>query len=101
MATRNLSSWILTISVLLVTACQNQNLPVKISLQGEAQGTYYAISYYDVDNRNFQTQIDSLLHAFDLSVSLWVPESIISKVNRGDTTVDLDDIFRYNFLLSK
>ena len=101
MTTKKTGFLILTITLLLVTACQHQNLPVKISLEGEAQGTYYAVSYYDVDNRNFQAQIDSLLHAFDLSVSLWVPGSIISRVNSGDTTVELDDIFRYNFLLSK
>jgi FAD:protein FMN transferase len=72
----------------------------KISFAGEAQGTYYAITYYDAENRNLQSEADSLLAAFDQSVSLWVAQSIISRVNQGDTTVALDDIFRYNFELS-
>lgn len=73
----------------------------KISLAGEAQGTYYAITYFDKNGRNYQPQIDSLLRAFDLSVSLWVDESVISRINRGDTTVVPDEVFIYNFNLSK
>lgn len=89
------------LTIILMSACHVENAAVKISFAGEAQGTYYAITYYDQENRNFQGQIDSLLKAFDLSVSLWVEESIISKVNKGDSSVVLDDIFKYNFYLSK
>jgi len=73
--------------------------PVKF--QGEIQGTYYAITYFDTENRDFQAEIDSILHDFDLSVSLWVPNSIISKVNNNDTSVVLDQYFIDNFNLSQ
>lgn len=90
---------LLTVLILILSGCNNQYK--KVSLAGEAQGTYYAITYFDKQGRNFQPQIDSLLRAFDLSVSLWVDESIISRINRDDTTVVPDDVFIFNFNLSK
>ncbi len=83
-----------------IFGCDTAKQEHKFSFAGEAQGTYYAITYYDNQNRNLQSEADSLLAAFDQSVSLWVPQSIISRVNQGDTTVTLDGIFRYNFELS-
>ena len=68
---------------------------------GEAQGTYYSILYYDSLNRNFKRDIDSILKDFDQSVSLWVANSILSRVNRNDTTVILDKYFIDNFNLSE
>lgn len=73
----------------------------KINITGEAQGTYYSITYFDSDGRDFQVQVDSLLRIIDLSVSLWVDESVLSRVNRGDSTVVLDKIFTDNFALSQ
>ena len=72
----------------------------KIQFRGEAQGTYYSITYFDALNRNLKYQIDSLLQAFDLSASNYVSASIISKVN-ANIPVEIDDIFRGNFLLSQ
>ena len=82
---------------LFLSACtfQQENKPVK--LIGETQGTYYSIIYYDDQQRDFQYEIDSLLKDFDQSLSLWVPNSIISMVNRNDTMVILDHFFIENF----
>jgi thiamine biosynthesis lipoprotein len=65
-------------------------------LQGLVQGSYYAITYYDEEGRNFQHEIDSIFHAVDLSVNLWVDSSVICKVNRNEE-VTLDPIFIGNF----
>jgi FAD:protein FMN transferase len=59
----------------------------KVAFTGQTQGTYYAITYFDRDGRNFQPQVDSILQAFDKSVSMWDTSSIISRLNDGDTTV--------------
>lgn len=86
----------------LLTGCtQSGKVPDPIHLQGEAQGTYYSMVYYDSLNRNFHPQVDSILTAFDQSVSLWVPNSILSRVNKNDTTVVLDNHFIGNFLYSQ
>ena len=69
-------------------------------LQGLAQGSYYAVTYYDEQERNFQHEIDSIFHAVDMSVNLWVDSSVISKVNRNEEVV-LDDIFIDNFNIAQ
>ena len=72
----------------------------KTVIQGLAQGSYYAISYYDSLNRNFQHEIDSIFDAVDQSVSLWNDSSTISKVNRNED-VELDAIFIDNFNIAQ
>lgn len=72
----------------------------KTVIQGLAQGSYYAISYYDSLNRNFQHEIDSIFDAVDRSVSLWNDSSTISKVNRNED-VKLDAIFIDNFNIAQ
>lgn len=87
--------------ITIVVSCTQQQKQEAVKLQGEAQGTYYSITYFDNENRHFQKEIDSVLHDFDLSVSMWVPTSIISKVNNNDTSVVLDQYFIDNFNLSE
>ena len=84
--------------IVLLTSCNRQ--PKKTMLQGEAQGSYYAITYYDEQERNFQHEIDSIFHAVDVSVNLWVDTSVISKVNRNED-VTLDSIFIDNFNIAQ
>ena len=67
---------------------------------GEAQGTYYSIIYYDDQQRDLQFEIDSILKDFDQSVSLWVSNSILSRINNNDISVKLDKYFIDNFELS-
>ena len=89
--------FLLTITA-LITSCTQQ--PQKIVLEGFAQGSYYSITYFDKQGRNFQSQIDSIFRAVDLSINLWVDSSIISKVNRNEEVV-LDSIFIDNFNIAQ
>lgn len=73
----------------------------KVKFQGEAQGTYYIVTYFDETGRNFQAQIDSLLADFDLVASMWVDSSYISKVNRNEDLEIANSDFRYLYQLSK
>ena len=86
------------IGLVMLAACGRQ--PQRIVLQGLAQGSYYAVTYFDEENRNFQPEIDSIFHAVDMSVNLWVDSSIISKVNRNED-VTLDSIFIDNFNIAQ
>ena len=79
--------------LLFIAACTPRTTYHKVNFAGMAQGTYYAVTYFDTLNRNFQPQIDSLLIAFDQSVSMWVPNSIISRINNGEKDVEGDRIF--------
>ena len=88
--------WIMTL--VLFASCGKQ--PQKMVLEGFAQGSYYAVTYYDEQGRNFQQGIDSIFHAVDLSVNLWVDSSVICKVNRNEE-VELDQIFIDNFNIAQ
>ena len=89
---------VLIIGLTLLASCGHQ--PQKMMLQGLAQGSYYAITYYDTEGRNFQKEIDSIFHAVDLSVNLWVDSSVICKVNRNEDVI-LDEIFIDNFNIAQ
>lgn len=82
----------------LLVAC---NKPKPTIIEGQAQGTFFTISYYD--QRDLRPQVDSLLHAFDLSASLWVDSSLLRRVNANLTdSLDpvLDSLLRYSLYIS-
>ena len=87
--------------LLFLFSCTFQQETKPVKLVGETQGTYYSVIYYDDQQRDFQYKIDSILKDFDLSLSLWVPNSIISMLNRNDTMVLLDHFFIKNFEIAK
>ena len=91
-------AFLLIIGLAFLASCEKP--PKKIVLQGLAQGSYYAVTYYDAENRNFQPEIDSIFHAVDMSVNLWVDSSVISKVNRNEEVL-LDSIFIDNFNIAQ
>ena len=61
------------------------------------QGSYYSITYYDEQNRDFHHEFDSIFEEIESTLSLWDENSIIRKVNRNDTSVALNKIFVDNF----
>lgn len=83
----------LIISILLACSPNEQTDRNYIRLQGNAQGTTFQILYYDSLQRDFSAQIDSLLKQMDISLSTYVPQSIISRVNKNDSAVVLDEHF--------
>lgn len=89
--------WVI-IGLMALASCDKQ--PKKVVLDGLAQGSYYAVTYFDDEGRNFQHDIDSIFHAVDMSVNLWVDSSVISKVNRNEE-VTLDSIFIDNFNIAQ
>ncbi|WP_408030273.1 FAD:protein FMN transferase [Tenacibaculum xiamenense] len=60
-------------------------------LEGAIFGTTYHIKY--LDTINYQKSIDSLFNLMNNSLSTYIPTSDISRINRGDTTVVVDDLF--------
>lgn len=78
----------------------NAQIPT-LYLQGEAQGTTYHITYVDSLDRDFSADVSRILEEFDQSVSTYQPNSIISRVNRNDSSVILDPTFITCFLKAK
>lgn len=93
--------FIFFIPVIIIFACQPDRAPQKIQFIGEAQGTYYAVTYFAADTLISQSEIDSLLTAFDLSASVWVDQSVISRINRNEPGVAPDKHFTEIFKIAQ
>ena len=83
--------------ILLILSCKETWSKQK-ELNGLALGTTYSIKYnFEIPERKVQNGIDSLLHLLNKSLSTYLPDSDISKINRGDTFVIVDSHFKKVF----
>jgi thiamine biosynthesis lipoprotein len=87
----------LVVAILLISCDKTSDF---YTIQGEAQGSTYSIKYIANEEKVSKIEIDSLLTALDLSLSTYRPDSKISKINSGDSTVIVDDFFKETFQLS-
>lgn len=97
---KNFLLWIIIIG-LTTTGCIFQR-PLKYKhLEGTAQGTTYHITYENEIGNDLGNQVDSILKAFDMTFSNYIPNSIISRINKNDSTVEINDMFTEVFNKSK
>ncbi len=83
---------ILFAALFFLTACQTKKSEY-FKIAGFAQGTSYHITYENSTNEDYTAAIDSILKAFDKSLSGYDSTSIISRINANDPTVEADDWF--------
>jgi len=76
---------IIFLTLIFAVACTQQ--PQLIRFSGEALGTYYAVTYYDINGKNYQAEVDSILKAFLFVASLHEPKSEINAVNNNEDIV--------------
>jgi len=87
--------------VLTVSSCKKEEKSTEpIRLQGAVFGTTYNIIYYDVTT-NFETEIQKLFDAVNQSLSTYVPTSDISRINKGEAGIKVDDYFQEVFSKSE
>ncbi len=77
---------------LLVLSCRQEPLNT-IRIAGQAQGTTYQITYLAGAHSNYREAFDSLFRAIDASLSTYDSTSLISRINRNDTTAVVDEYF--------
>lgn len=70
-------------------------------ISGYAQGTTYSITYYAKSDEVKKEQIDSILNVIDQSMSLYNPNSIISKFNESTSGTLVDFHFMEVFKRAK
>ncbi len=73
---------------------KNQNV-------GPAFGTSYSLIYISTRELDYQNEIDSVIVAVNQSMSTYMPNSDISKINNGNTEIVVDQMFQEVFQLSK
>jgi FAD:protein FMN transferase len=112
MTKKSLVSLIITVLIILVSSvlffvinnkkeAHSAKKVEYIHNQGKTQGTTYSITYQQPDKIDLQTKIEARLHQFDLSLSSYDSTSIISRINRNDTTVRTDKDFEDMFNLAQ
>lgn len=81
----------------LVSSCnfqQNSEL-AGYTIQGETQGTTYQIIIAEEGLNFSKAEIDSVLRTFDLSLSTYISESTISKINNCESSIVLADPYGF------
>ncbi|MBT8260405.1 MAG: FAD:protein FMN transferase [Bacteroidia bacterium] len=87
---------LLIILYLLFLSCEEEIVNTNIS--GQVFGTTYSAIYNS--DVNYESQFDSLFYLINKSMSTYMPNSDISKINRNET-VKVDEHFKNVFLASK
>ena len=80
--------------VTLLVSCEtgsDQKVIEGSVFQGETQGTTYSIIIAEEDVHFKQTEIDSILAAFDASLSSYIKTSVISRLNSSEQEIILTD----------
>jgi len=86
----------------LISSCVPKEVKIfKNQNVGGALGTSYSLIYLSEQELDYQVQIDSVFEVINRSLSTYIPDSDISKINRADTSLVVDHMFRDVFELSK
>jgi thiamine biosynthesis lipoprotein len=80
------------LALFLLFSCTKNVEKKDYTLKGGVFGTTYKITYLDGE-KNYQKEIDSLFKVVNNSVSTYIPNSDISRINRGEEGVKVDAIF--------
>lgn len=90
------------LSSFLFFSCEPKDVKVfKNQSVGPALGTSYNIIYLSGEELDYQAKIDSVFAAVNHSLSTYIPDSDISRINKGDSTLVVDQMFQEVFQLSK
>ncbi len=82
-------------------SCKEDNVqPELVKLSGPVFGTSFNIQYYSEEKINYMKQFDSLFAVVNQSLSTYIPNSDISKLNRNESN-DVDAHFIKVFEASK
>lgn len=90
----------LLLSILFLISCSDKEFKYQ-KISGNAFGTTYNIIYQDFENTDFEKQVDSLIYIVNKSMSIYLNNSDISKINQGDTIIVIDNHFKEVFLKSQ
>ncbi len=81
---------------LFLFSCAEKELSF-YTMKGRVHGTYYTITYGTKGECLNDSSLQEVFSKFDLSLSTFEPNSIISRINTNDTTVVLDAYFEKVF----
>ncbi len=85
----------------LLVSCSTETKNHLNYVNGKAFGTTFSVQFIDDEKLDFTTSYDSIIGVINTSMSTYIPHSDISKINKGDTLVRVDQHFKNVFRKSK
>lgn len=85
------TTFLFVVSIALLTQCKTDPHAESINtgyakLSGKTMGTTYSVTYQDVNQVNYKSQIDSILVAINQEVSTYIDDADISLFNKLETS---------------
>ena len=87
--------------VLSIFSCDEKSKKEVVHIEGVAFGSSFSVKYLEDSSKKYNQSIDSMIHAINKSLSTYMPTSDISRINKGDSTVIVDELFKEVFAKSK
>ncbi|HMC00665.1 MAG TPA: FAD:protein FMN transferase, partial [Flavobacteriaceae bacterium] len=94
-----MKKWTLVVLIFLIVVSCNQKSK-KVSHSGQVFGTTYSIQFYSNEYSNLENELDSIFYVINKSMSTYMVNSDISKLNRNEDN-EVDVHFRKVFEVSK
>jgi FAD:protein FMN transferase len=101
---KNKSFAIIFVLGIVLPSCLSRK-PVIENFTGLTQGTSYSIVYdnnKNIEPTELKKRVENILHNFDMSLSMYIDSSIISKINRNENVVPdsfFIDVYRKSKLI--
>lgn len=81
---------LVSLMFLVCSGCKKPSPPDAVKIDGVTMGTTYHITYFDEQNRNFKTSVDSLLLVVNKSINTYDPASEVSQFNRSSKGIAVE-----------
>lgn len=85
---------------LVFFSCKSKDAEYQV-VTGRAFGTSYGITYQNVTNKDYSLEIDSIINVMNRSLSTYVPNSDISRINDGLNHFNVDAYFQEVYIKSE
>jgi FAD:protein FMN transferase len=92
---------LLIFTAIFFNSCSVDIRPEAHGFNGEALGTTYMVRFYTDNEFDFENVMDSLVDVINSSMSTYITKSDISRINRGENEIQVDDHFVKVFSASK
>lgn len=84
--------FLLVVFAIYLLQCKHSDTQYILN-EGKIFGTYYHIKYKNPNGKNLKATIEQKLQEFNASLSTFEPNSIISRINQNDPSVNTDTYF--------
>ena len=98
--TKNILALLISITF-FVASCKNEPQTIEKTVTGYTLGTPFHIKYLSKGGKDYRLQLDSIYKGIVHSMSTYEKGSDIDRVNKGDTTVVVDQLFKDVYYSSK